>query len=75
MTLQIDRQAANVAIRAEEKCAYGADCCPVRSCPMSSERAIRRFYLYNLRAHVGQVLHGSRSLQIVTEADHLHPIE
>jgi hypothetical protein len=73
--LQIDRQAANVAIRAEKKRAYSADCCPVRSCPMPFEGPVGRFYLDNLRAHIGQILHGRRPLQVVAEADRLHSVE
>jgi hypothetical protein len=42
---------------------------------MPFERTIRRLYLDNLRAHVGEILHGSRPLQIVAETDHLDPVE
>jgi hypothetical protein len=74
-TLQIDRKAANVPIRAEEKRAHIANRRPVRPCPMPFERTIRRLYLDNLCAHVGEILHGSRPLQIVAETDHLDPVE
>ena len=73
--LQVERQAAGVAVGAQEEGADAADLHAIGAAPLPFEVALRRLDLDHVGAHVRQVLHGRGALQEVAETDDLQAIE
>src|SRR5208337_4842662 len=73
--LQVERQAAGVAVGAQEEGADAADLGAIGAAPVALEGTLRRLDLDYVCTHVRQVLHGRGTLQEVTKTDDLHTVE
>src|SRR5690606_19480787 len=73
--LEVEADAADIAVGAEIESADIARPGLPGAGPVPLEGAAGRLDLDDVGAHIGQILHGGRPLQIVTEAQDLHALE